>query len=118
MTEQQKRVIRENPHLQAGRLAEFLGLNVNTVRSYRVRNKARRSWTYTGLGIPMMFFNIDSGCFIVSNKKAKLFKGVFSKAIDVVDRLLWCIENNMFNQPRIEHPYFENLGFSNGKEAK
>lgn len=110
ITEQQKRVIRENPHLQAGKLARFLGLTVAQVKYARPFNV---SWSYQGFNIPFCQFDksdkphwsIRKGGFRVA-KSSNLVE-----AICIIDHLIWCIENNIFNQPRIEHPYLENLKF-------
>jgi len=111
MNEQQKRVIRENPNLQSGVLARFLNLNKNTVKSHRTKNRSCGKWTYSGVGLPKMFFETVNGSFVVKYGSKWVFRGTFDKAVNVVDHLIWCIENGMFNQPRIEHPYFENLSF-------
>jgi hypothetical protein len=56
LTDEQKRVLDQNPHLQSGKLAKLLGLSVNTVTSYRRRNGGVK-WSYGGVGIP--FFHFD-----------------------------------------------------------
>lgn len=109
MTEQQKRVIRDNPHLQSGKLAKLLGINAKRVDWFKYSNKLN-AWSYTGVNIPFLHFDKKTVSFKVRYRHQTLFSGSFKTAIKFVDHLLWCIENNMFNQPRIEHPYFENLG--------
>ena len=107
LTEQQKRVILENPHLESGKLAGFLGLKAGTVKAYRLRNKIRGKWTYEGTKVPFMHFD---GLFRVKYKNRFIFaSNSLSKSINLVDHLIWGIENDMFNKPRIEHPYFEGL---------
>lgn len=110
LTEQQKRVIRENPHLQSGKLAILLVASQASVDSYKYRNNIR-VWTYRGFGIPFLRFDFQSKlpCYRVEYKGSYIFGGFLSVALFVVDHLIWCIENNMFNKPRIEHPYFDNL---------
>ena len=109
MTEQQKRVIRENPHLQSGKLAKLLGVRQHTLKTYRIRNDLLGSWSYRGVGIPFLVFDES---FCIRYRFKYIFSSPFlSKAIDVVDHLIWCIENGMFNMPRIENPYFDNLRF-------
>jgi len=110
MNEMQKRVIRENPNLQSNKLADFLGLSRNTVISYRYR-LGGVSWSYSGIGIPFMYFNKSCAQYFVSKSRGIFYNGLFGKAVNVVDHLIWCIENNMFNQSRIEHPYLVNLKF-------
>ena len=102
MTEQQKRVIRENPHIQSGKLAKLIGCSAKTVQ--RNRNHV---WSYEGVGIPFMRFDV---LFRVKYKHRFIFaSNSMVKSLAVVDHLIWCIENGMFNKARIEHPYFENL---------
>ena len=110
MNDQQRKVIDENPNLSAGKLAYFLGLSRNTVISYRYR-LGGVAWSYSGIGVPFMYFNRSCAQYFVSKSRIVFYNGLFGKAVNVVDHLIWCIENNMFNQPRIEHPYLENLKF-------
>lgn len=112
LTEQQRRVINENPHLQAGKIADFLGLSVNTVGSYRKRN-IKRKWTYTGVGIPFLRYDRHIG-YRVKYKMIHLYGGSFSGAITWQGQLLWLLERGLCpfgldGQPVIEHPYFESL---------
>ena len=115
MTEQQKRVIRENPHLQSGKLASFLGVNAKKVDYFKRRNNFN-VWTYSGLGIPFHYFDGWSVDYKIEYKGKKVFGGCFKRAMNVLDHLIWCIENGMFKQPRIEHPYFENLTLESNNE--
>lgn len=66
-------------------------------------------WFYGGVGIPFMHFDSSRPQYEVNYKGHRVARGTFSKCLSIVEHLIWCIENNMFNQPRIEHPYFENL---------
>lgn len=102
LTSEQEKVINENPHIRGSEIANLIGCNARTVR----RNR-RSCWSYSGVGIPFLVFD---GSFRVKYKHKFIFvSSSRDKAIAVVDHLIWCIENNMFNQPRIEHPYFEKL---------
>lgn len=106
MTEQQKRVVRENLHLQSGKLSALLGVSKRTINDFR--SKIVKTWTYSGVGIPFMVFDKS---FTVNRYGYLYSSPVLCNAIKAVDHLIWCIENNMFNQPRIEHPYLVNLKF-------
>lgn len=109
LTKEQKRVIRENPHLQPSKIAKFLGLSVNTVKYYR---RDIFTWVYSGIGFPFCDFDSCNAQWLVRKNHALIAKtSIINKAINFLDHLIWCIENNMFNQPRIEHPYLENLKF-------
>ena len=108
MTEQQKRVIRENPHLQSGKLASFLGVSRKAVESFKRRQNLNK-WSYTGINIPYCKFHKDNLDYTVSYKHKTIFSGCFKSAMSVLDHLIWCIENGIFKKARIEHPYFENI---------
>ena len=108
LTEQQKRVIRENPHLQRGKLSRLLGVGEFSIDSYKTYNNLK-SWTYSCCGMPFLSFHPLSTSYRVQYKSRVIFLGSRNKAINVLDHLIWCIENDMFNKPRIENPYFEGL---------
>lgn len=120
MNERQKRVIRENHNLNASALSRFLGVAVGTVNSMRFREGIRAKWFYKGVGIPFLSVRTDQGYTL----EIHCGKGVFAstsnteKALSLVDHLIWCIEKGMFKQPRIEHPYFENLKLGGKGEFK
>lgn len=110
MTEQQKRVIRENPHLSTKKLALFLDVSVRSVENYRSKNRVYK-FCYSGVGVPFLYFNKATLSRMVIFKGKTIFHGSLKLSFKVLDHLIWCIENNMFNQPRIEHPYLVNLKF-------
>lgn len=108
LTKQQKQAIKDNPNIQSGKLAKLIGCNVKTVQRNRVSK-----WSYTGVGVP--FFRFD-GLFRVKYRHSFIYASKsYVKAMQVVEHLIWCIENEMFNQARIEHPYFENLKLGESK---
>ena len=111
LTEQQKRVIRENPHLTEKALADFLGLRIT-----QVNNQKRlffSGWTYSGNGLPRMDV-LKAG----HNNKYKrdrykvrymgqgIFQGDRCDAINFNGQFLWMLENRMNpNQaPRVRKP--------------
>lgn len=108
MNEQQKRVIRENPRLSTIKLAKLIKASVRSVERYKSKCRIY-DWCYSGVGIPFVYFNKSRVCYTVIYKEYLFFSGNLSRCVKVLDHLLWCIENDMFKQPRIEHPYFENL---------
>lgn len=110
ITEQQKRVIRENPHLQAGKLAKFLGISVNTLTSYRKRN-LKRTWSYTGVSIPFLRYDKYIG-YRVKYKKIHLYGGSFNGAINWQGQLLWLLERGLCPFGLDNKPIFlQNLKF-------
>jgi hypothetical protein len=107
LTDEQKRVLDQNPHLQSGKLAKFLGLSVNTVTGYRGRNGGIK-WSYSGVGIPFVRFDKWQHCsrWRVRYKMKLLFSGSFDNAIKVQGQLIWMLENglNPFEEKRIRKP--------------
>ena len=106
LTQQQKRVVRENQHIHSGKLAELLGCDARAVRYHK-----KSMWSYTGVGIPFMCFDgSDKPHWSIAKDGKRIAKSAsLEKAVSIVDHLIWCIENGMFNQPRIENPYFTGL---------
>lgn len=107
MTPQIKRLLAENPHLQSGKLALLTGMKPRAINKFKKENGLTGKWTYSGVGIPFMCYEFS---YLVRYKQKHIgSSGLLEKAIDLVDHLIWCIENNMFNKPKIEHPYLSNL---------
>ena len=102
------RTIKENPNLDAGALSKLLNVPSNTIKTYRLRNKLRGNWTYTGIGIPFLRFD---GLYRVMYKHEYVIACKnLTRAIDVLDHLIRCIETGvMSDKTRIEHPYFTGL---------
>ena len=111
ITEKQKRVIKENPHLQAGKLAKFLGLNIDQVSNQR---RGKRTWSYTGKGIPFMRFDIhqDSPKYTLRYKMTHLFCGKYEDCINWQGQLLWLLERGLCPFGLDNKPIFlQNLKF-------
>jgi hypothetical protein len=104
LTDEQKRVLDQNPHLQSGKLAKLLGLSVNTVTSQRRRGGGVK-WSYSGVGIPFLGFDKLMG-FRVKYKMKHIYGGSFDNAIKVQGQLIWMLENdlNPFEEKRIRKP--------------
>ena len=104
LTIEQKRVISQNPNIHSAKLAKLIDCHPKTIRRSRVSN-----WSYTGVGIPLLRFD---GLYRVKYKHKFIFASIsFNKSMEVLDHLIWCIDNGMFNKARIEHPYFYSLRF-------
>lgn len=111
LSKQQKRLIVENPNLNAGVLARFIGVPSQTVNSFRFRNNIKAKWHYKGVGAPFLSVRIKDrySLDVYYQNGTVATTGSILKAFKLVDHLIWCINNDMFKQPRIEHPYFEKL---------
>lgn len=113
MTPQHEMLILDNPNLTAATLSRFTGLSRNRVERFRTKRQAKANWVYRGYGIPFMAVvdTTDCLCFRVY-KGRKLFVGRFHKAIEMVDRLIFCLENNHGKLPPTMNEYvFDNLKF-------
>lgn len=92
MTPQQAQLIRDNPNLSSAALARFTGLTYGRVHKAR----GNQSWSHKGYGIPFMCFvnRKDQACYQVSVKGRLVFNGLLAEAIEYVDRVIYCLENN------------------------
>lgn len=113
LSKQQKQLIIDNPNLNACVLAKFIGAKSQTVTSFRFRNKIKSKWYHKGNKIPFLSVRTnDRYALDVYFRSGTLAtSGSFSKAMKIVDHLIWCIELDMFDKPRIENPYLQNLKF-------
>ena len=109
LSKQQKQVIIENRNVSMPKLAGFLGVPLHYVRLEL--SKLKRSWSYSGCGIPFCRFSASPMGFVVYYKNKRVFVGCLKSSVSVVDHLIWCIESGVFKLPRIESPYLKNLKF-------
>ena len=107
LSEAYRKLIHENKNIHINKLADFLGLPLHIVR--RELEKTNRSWSYSGCNIPFCRFSKSPMGFVVYYKSKRLFTGNLNSASNFVTHLIWCIENKMFDAPRIESPYLMNL---------
>lgn len=92
LSSQQLQLIHDNPNLSGAALARFLG--VTKMSTSRARGKSL--WTYRGFGVPFLaeHRSQDGMYWKVWYKEKNLANGLFSYAIENVDRLIYCLENN------------------------
>ncbi|AUR93254.1 hypothetical protein NVP1186O_19 [Vibrio phage 1.186.O._10N.286.49.E3] len=104
------RLICENPHLTTASIARLTGISADRIDRVRLN----KSWVYRGYGVPFMgFINCKQDAYYnVSFKGVRVFSGTFKKAIDSVDQLIYCLENNNGQLPPTrKESYFLGLGF-------
>ena len=113
LSNQQKRAIIDNPNLNANVLAQFLGCKQQTVTSFRFRKGINCNWYYKGNKIPFLSIRTNDryALDVYYRSGTVATSGSFSKAIKIVDHLIWCIETGVFKLPKIESPYLKNLKF-------
>lgn len=111
ITEQQKRVIKENPHLTEKALADFLGLRITQVNNQK--RLFNSGWTYQGKGFPRMDVlkaghnnKYKRDRFKIRYMGLPLFQGSRDDAINVHGQFLWMLENglNPHKSPRVGEP--------------
>ena len=109
----ERQLILDNPNLNACVLAGFIAAKSQTVTSFRFRNKIKSKWYHKGNKIPFLSVRTNDryALDIYFRSGTLATSGSFSKAIKIVDHLIWCIELGMFDKPRIENPYLKNLKF-------
>ena len=93
MTPQELGLIKDNPNLSTASIARFTGLSWYAVD--KVRNKPK--WTHSGLGIPFISHSIGNrglGYKVRFKNKTMASCSSFSSAMENLDRLIYCLENN------------------------
>lgn len=112
MNEQQKHLVCDNPNLSSAKLATLTGLESHTIRNARAAMGIKPLWYHKGVGIPFMYFNTSLVAYAVYKNDTHLFAGSFDKAVESVDRLIYCLENNNGKLPPSRREwYFKNLEF-------
>lgn len=111
LSRNQIRLIIQNPNINAGVLAKLIGAKQQTVTSFRFRNNITAKWHYKGFGIPFTKARGDDRYQIEVQFRNKSIASSnrLDKTIGVVDHLIYCINNDFFNMPRVENPYLEGL---------
>ena len=114
MTSQQLRLINENPNLSSASLSRLTGIHQNKIQKLKVC--AGVIWTYRGHGIPFLQFinGKERAFYLVGYSRHPVYRGNLSSAIENVDRLIYCLENNNGKLPPTgNQSIFERLGFLN-----
>lgn len=114
MTNQQLRLINENPNLSSASLSRFTGIHHNKIQ--KLKAKTGVNWTYRGHGIPFLKFinGKERAFYLIGYSRQPVHRGNFSSAIENVDRLIYCLENNDGKLPPSgKQSIFEWLGFLN-----
>lgn len=96
LTDQQKRLIDDNPNLSNTVLSRFLNVARGKILRYKSSIGLDSQWKHKGVGVPFTRrFNTKDGEFtIVSHKRNTIFTGTTRNATINADRLIYCLENN------------------------
>lgn len=112
MNEQLKRLVRDNPNLSANKIARLSGVNKMTVIRMRKRLGVKTRWAHKGCGIPFLYFSKVNIYHLVKYGKTVIHQGSFSGAMDNIDRLIFCLDNNNGKLPLTRREfYFKDLEF-------
>ncbi|CAH9015776.1 putative winged helix-turn-helix DNA-binding domainprotein [Vibrio phage 120E34-1] len=107
-----ERLIRDNPTLSSARIAKLVGLHRNTVINAKKRLEVDSEWFHFGVGIPFVDYDSSSTSYRVRKDGQKVYDGSFNGAMDNLDRLIYCLENNNGQLPPTrKESYFLGLGF-------
>ena len=110
MDERFERLIADNPNLSTSAICRLTGLSIGEVNKARVKPL----WSYKGVGIPFMCFvnRKNQACYQVSAYGRLIFNGLFYRAIEYVDMVIYCLENNKGKLPLTrKESYFVGLEF-------
>ena len=117
LSRQKLQCIQDNPNLSSAALGRLLGINKSTVE----RNREKPLWRHSGVGIPYVYdsVNPDGVYKAVVFGKRTIAKGTLIHAIENVDRLIYCLENNNGKLPRtLNEVVFGDLEFINASKRK
>lgn len=89
-----EQLIRDNPNLHNNKLAGLIGVSRSAVQEHKKKHGMTPHWYHSGCGAPFVYFDKHAGAFRVSFRGVVVFSGVFHKAHENIDRLIYCIENN------------------------
>lgn len=98
MNDRQKQLITDNPNLSSSKLSRFLG--VSRIEIDKIRGAT--NWRHSGLGIPFLSQSIGKNglSYKLRTKNITVVScSSFNGAMENLDRLISCLENNDGNLP-------------------
>ena len=100
------------------KLAGLIGTNVSLINKLRAKmNVKPKASTSFDTGLRYVYLDSSNCTFAIravinSSKKTIASSKSLEVAVEISDWLSHCIENDMFNHERVEHPYFDKLDFA------
>lgn len=94
MNSQAEQLILDNPNVYNNKLAELIGVSRSAVCEHKKKHGITPRWYHSGCGAPFLCFDKHAGAFRVRFRRCVVFSGMFHKAHENIDRLIYCIENN------------------------
>lgn len=110
MNDIHQRLIDENPNVNSTVLSKLIGEPVRKIE----RHRETAVWRYKGKGIPFLSFcnTSESAFYCVTYRRKLLFKGKLEGALEQVDRVIFCLENNNGKIPSFKvEPIMSNMEF-------
>ena len=109
----------DNPNLSNLALAKFVGLNTETVRAIKSEYDLISKWKHGGKGVPFLTAGVSGGGInykIRCKHKTVVSCSSLDSAMDNLDRLIHCLENNNGKLPRtLSEVVFGDLEFIHAK---
>lgn len=110
--QQMERLVIENPNLSASKLASIAKVHKNTIINTRRKLGVNHQWFHFGVGIPFVDYDPITTSYRVRKDGRKIYNGSFSGAMDNLDRLIFCLDNNQGELPKtMEESIFSDLEF-------
>lgn len=98
MNKYELQLIKDNPNLSGAELARIIGVNKSAVNKTRLKPY----WKHSGCGIPFLSHSIGKrglGYKLRAKNKNVVSCSSFESAMENLDRLIYCLENNGGNLP-------------------
>lgn len=110
--QQMERLVRDNPNLSASKIASLASVHKNTIINIRRRLGVIQQWFHFGIGIPFVDYDPINTSYRLRKNGRKVYNGSFLGAMENLDRLIFCLDNNSGKLPKtLEESIFSELEF-------
>lgn len=111
--QQIERLVIENPNLSASKIAYLAKVHKNTIINIRHKLGVNHQWFHFGVGIPFVDYDPITTSYRVRKGGRKIYNGSFLGAMENLDRLIFCLDNNQGKLPKtVKESIFSDLEFS------
>lgn len=110
--QQIERLVRDNPNLSASKISSLAGVHKNTIINTRRKIGVNHQWFHFGVGIPFVDYDPITTSYRVRKDGRKIYNGSFFGAMESLDRLIFCLDNNQGKLPKtMEESILSDLEF-------
>ena len=110
--QQIERLVRDNPNLSASKIASLAKVHKNTIINTRRKLGVNHQWFHFGVGIPFVDYDPITTSYRVRKDGRKIYNGSFFGAMESLDRLIFCLDNNQGKLPKtMEESILSDLEF-------